>query len=67
MKILILTFLLAAKFCDSSPVTSDEKNEESEGDSVPEGICPLSKELGYSGIFWSNVELIYILSSVLLH
>ena len=57
MKVPILTFLFLAKFCDSSPETEEKKNEEAGGNSsppVPEGLCPLPKELGYSGILNSR-------------
>ena len=57
MKVPILTFLFLAEFCDSSPETEEKKNEEAGGNSsppVPEGLCPLPKELGYSGILNSR-------------
>jgi hypothetical protein len=55
MRMKILTILLIVNFCSSSPIF-DPKNRavENAGGStppVPEGLCPLPEELGFSGIF----------------
>ena len=58
MKVTILTFLFLAKFCASSPIIGEEKKIEGAGGNigppVPEGLCLLPEELGFSGIFIST-------------
>jgi len=52
-------FLLIAHYSDSIPITEIDKKENNNGANVPqmpEGICPLPKELGYSGIFFISIQ-----------
>ncbi len=59
MKMKILLFLLIVNVCSSSPIfdpnTASNGTVGTGGGSsppVPEGLCPLPEELGFSGIFF---------------
>jgi hypothetical protein len=46
--LIILSFLVLIKLCVSSPVTNPNKTETIVPE-MPENLCPLPPQLGYSG------------------